>query len=705
MSFGFGIGDFVTLSTLTVSLYRSFKCAPDEFSEISRQLQSLHIAIAELSDQAQQENSLLKRNGANRSQELFTIRENLLKTLKELEDLHKRYQQMGRISWSRFQLGQESLTAIREKLTMQISALNAFIGSLAIAALGRMEPMIQRIHDLLDERARGSAAAAQSVLSAASDRPDAWEFLELDLKTEGIPLEYIQNNRQAIQTALLSVVESSNLAGDRSDLEINGPTGFSALKDDSICADDSASQLCGPPKEVGILGISEQLPSRSIRLSVTENKGKSSPLKELSAKDEATRILIMNHTGFDLSTMRGTLSHLVGTVVTKNPPEARAVRWAATYAASKEPLRLLLDRGCHLSPPGKGGSTVFAAARGHLWGNVKLLLEHGAKFGKHLLHMASMADEADIVRLLLARGISVDMFLDMTKVSMTSKHKFKGRWTPLHIAAWNASLDLTTSLLDHSAQINQRTKSMNSGRPFLLRVLDGDMDWDSTALHLALARPGKESLAVAKVLVDRGAEMDAKGYQFQGTPLHITVRNDDIDAVSFLLNNGAKIDAVDYEWNTPLNIAAGEGNLYAVNYLLSRGAHVNAENGAGWPPLQLGAYGNHASTIDALLNRGADIDAEYNHSVQPGRSGPLSRLLQPIRETALGVACAVRAKEAAKCLLMHGASYKKLDLQRLQDLCDGNALPNHESQDHINEWLESLKWKHIKKQSSWSELG
>jgi hypothetical protein len=66
--------------------------------------------------------------------------------MKELQDLYKRYERMGRISWSRFQLGQENLAEIRGKLTVQISALNSFMGSLTLGTLGRMEPMLQRIH-------------------------------------------------------------------------------------------------------------------------------------------------------------------------------------------------------------------------------------------------------------------------------------------------------------------------------------------------------------------------------------------------------------------------------------------------------------------------------------------------------------------------------------------------------------------------------
>jgi hypothetical protein len=211
MSFGFGVGDFVTVSSLTIALYKAFKNAPVEFVEISHQLQSLHIVIAELKEQAEQDQSPLNQNGARRQRELFEIRDNLLETMKELQDLHKRFERMGRISWSRFQLGQENLAAIRGKLTVQISALNAFMGSLTLGALGRMEPILQRIHQLLDERARGSIAAAQSVLSAMSDRQEDWQRLEMELRMEGIPLEYVRDNREQIKAVLSSVVESNHL--------------------------------------------------------------------------------------------------------------------------------------------------------------------------------------------------------------------------------------------------------------------------------------------------------------------------------------------------------------------------------------------------------------------------------------------------------------------------------------------------------------
>lgn len=37
MSFGYGVGDFLSLAALTLKLYKSFKGAPREFDEISRE--------------------------------------------------------------------------------------------------------------------------------------------------------------------------------------------------------------------------------------------------------------------------------------------------------------------------------------------------------------------------------------------------------------------------------------------------------------------------------------------------------------------------------------------------------------------------------------------------------------------------------------------------------------------------------------------
>ncbi len=109
-------------------LYRSFKGAPGEFTEISNQLQSLNMLIADIFDRAQDKHSLLNRNGYTRRQELFAIRDNLVQTMNELADLHRQCRNVS--TWTRLQLGTTDLAVMRGNLTVHISALNAFVGSL-----------------------------------------------------------------------------------------------------------------------------------------------------------------------------------------------------------------------------------------------------------------------------------------------------------------------------------------------------------------------------------------------------------------------------------------------------------------------------------------------------------------------------------------------------------------------------------------------
>jgi len=90
MSFGFGIGDFMALSKLTMSLYKSFRGAPGEFVEVSRQLRSVYILIEELRDQVQEQGSLVNRLGAVPRKELGVICGNLRGVMGELEDLKGR---------------------------------------------------------------------------------------------------------------------------------------------------------------------------------------------------------------------------------------------------------------------------------------------------------------------------------------------------------------------------------------------------------------------------------------------------------------------------------------------------------------------------------------------------------------------------------------------------------------------------------------
>ena len=61
--------------------------------------------------------------------------------------------------------------------------------------------------------------------------------------------------------------------------------------------------------------------------------------------------------------------------------------------------------------------------------------------------------------------------------------------------------------------------------------------------------------------------------------------------------------------STPLFLAAGEGRLDAVRYLLDQGADVNARDARGRTALTEAAFYGNASVMKELILRGADVNS------------------------------------------------------------------------------------------------
>jgi hypothetical protein len=139
MSFGFGVGDFLAVGQLVLTLYNACGGAPGELLELRKDLGSLHIQISGLVLQAQDPDSLIRRKGAGKRPEWLQIRDNLEYTLKELQDLVKRYERMGKKAWLRVQLGLTNLTDLRGKLAFHLQAMNNLFSGITLSSLGRLE--------------------------------------------------------------------------------------------------------------------------------------------------------------------------------------------------------------------------------------------------------------------------------------------------------------------------------------------------------------------------------------------------------------------------------------------------------------------------------------------------------------------------------------------------------------------------------------
>ncbi len=128
-----------------------------------------------------------------------------------------------------------------------------------------------------------------------------------------------------------------------------------------------------------------------------------------------------------------------------------------------------------------------------------------------------------------------------------------------------------------------------------------------TALHVAV---GQGNQCIVQVLIERGADLDAKSELNGARALHMAADFNEIAIIGLLLDHGADIEARDGELRTPLHRAAEAGLNGVVELLLDRSAEINDREGNfGATPLQQAADNGHLETVELLLDRGAEINA------------------------------------------------------------------------------------------------
>ena len=82
--------------------------------------------------------------------------------------------------------------------------------------------------------------------------------------------------------------------------------------------------------------------------------------------------------------------------------------------------------------------------------------------------------------------------------------------------------------------------------------------------------------------------------------------------VGRLLDEGASVDATDFDGTSSLLRAAARGNAATVEILLHRGAKVDHENDEAWTALMEAAHRGYAETVRVLLRSGARVDLTDN---------------------------------------------------------------------------------------------
>lgn len=137
----------------------------------------------------------------------------------------------------------------------------------------------------------------------------------------------------------------------------------------------------------------------------------------------------------------------------------------------------------------------------------------------------------------------------------------------------------------------------------------------------------------------------------------MAARSGQIERVSALLDEGAKVNSRDRNGDSPLNMAAANGHAELVDILLKAGADVNLANLAGVTPLMGAAFSARADVMRKLLAAGARTDAldrvKKNAATYAAAKGCADCLAELLRG---GIAVNARL-ENELTLLMWAAAY------------------------------------------------
>jgi ankyrin repeat protein/CHAT domain-containing protein len=260
---------------------------------------------------------------------------------------------------------------------------------------------------------------------------------------------------------------------------------------------------------------------------------------------------------------------------------------AAASEGHAQLVSLLLAYGANVKGTDKQNAAAihFAASSPGYQPVVRWLLDHGADVnqataeGLTPLHLAAVSGNIEVIRFLVAGGARLDS---------TDAH---GR-TPLALAAVSGNAAVVEFLAGSGASVDP---------------VDTD---GATPLLRAMERPDTQVPRVVAVLLDHGANPNARNQEGL-TPLLLAVRDGNEALAKLLADKGASLEAgLDDLGVSPLLLAAVNGKESMVRFLVGRGADIRARTKGGYSALVLSLTAGHAPIAEYLIQQGIDVNAQ-----------------------------------------------------------------------------------------------
>lgn len=283
-----------------------------------------------------------------------------------------------------------------------------------------------------------------------------------------------------------------------------------------------------------------------------------------------------------------------------------ALMWAAAEGHVAV-VDALLKAGAEFRTPLPSGFTpFFFAVREGRTQTVLRLLAAGADVNE-VLHSRSPGKDASALLLAVENG-HFELAIELLKAG-ADPNAHPGGYTALHAITWVrkpirgdgdppprgsgnlGSLEFVRQLVSHGADVNARLEQGESGRgrftttgstPFLLAARASDAALMRLLLDLNADPRIPNNDQSTPLLAAAGVGALGDGDEAAGT------EEESLEAVRLLLDRGAEIDAVDENGETTLHGAAYQSRARLVDLLVERGANIktwNQKNRWGWTPL------------------------------------------------------------------------------------------------------------------------
>lgn len=150
----------------------------------------------------------------------------------------------------------------------------------------------------------------------------------------------------------------------------------------------------------------------------------------------------------------------------------------------------------------------------------------------------------------------------------------------------------------------ERIRILLAANPELVNAVD---PWKRPPLLLAARGVHFEAI---KLLVDKGADVNADAGGSGTTALHSAAYRGHRQAAAYLLEKGADINAVDNTGNTPLSYAITAGHKETAALLESRGGGVPLKGESAKRLLHGAASRGHKALVDYMMTKKVSLDSE-----------------------------------------------------------------------------------------------